>query len=108
MSGAVYQRAGRADTSTAVMTRQGTVVKTTLLVVILMVTAAYTWSQAAAGNSSVAYGLLIAGAIGGFVTALLTIFVPRLSPITAPIYAALEGLVLGAISAVFERSIPVS
>ena len=102
MNDAVYRRAGRADTSTRVMTIQGAVLKTALLVVILMVTAAYTWSQAAAGNASLAYGLLIGGAIGGFITALVTIFIPKVSPFTAPLYAALEGLVLGAISAVFE------
>jgi len=48
-----------------------------------------------AGNMDVAIGLLAVGAIGGFITALVTIFVPKISPITAPIYAALEGLVLG-------------
>ena len=88
------------------MTIQGTVLKTAILVVILLVTAAYTWSQAAAGATTVAYGLLIAGAIGGFITALVTIFIPKVSPFTAPIYAALEGLVLGAISAVFETMYP--
>jgi uncharacterized YccA/Bax inhibitor family protein len=106
MNEAVYRRAGFADTSTAVMTLPGTVMKTTLLVMILLVTAAYTWSQAAAGHSTIAYGLLIAGAIGGFITALVTIFIPKVSPFTAPIYAALEGLVLGAISAVFETAYP--
>jgi uncharacterized YccA/Bax inhibitor family protein len=49
---------------------------------------------------------LAVGAIGGFVTALVTIFAPRLSPVTAPVYAALEGLLLGAISAVFEAQYP--
>ena len=102
MNEAVYRRAGRADASTSEMTIQGAVIKTAILVVILMVTATYTWSQAAAGNTSLAYGLLI----GGFLTALVTIFVPKVSPITAPIYAALEGLVLGAISAVFETQYP--
>jgi len=41
-----------------------------------------------------------------FLVAMVTIFVPRISPITAPIYAALEGLLLGAISAVFETTYP--
>ncbi len=50
--------------------------------------------------------LLIAGAIGGLVTALVTIFVPRVSPFTSPVYAACEGLFLGAISAVFETMYP--
>jgi uncharacterized YccA/Bax inhibitor family protein len=106
MNEAVYRRAGLADTPTQAMTIQGTVVKTAILVLILLVTAAYTWSQAAAGATPVAYGLLIAGALGGFITALVTIFIPKVSPFTAPIYAALEGLVLGAISAVFEAVYP--
>ena len=106
MSEAVYRRAGLADTPTQVMTVQGSVLKTAILVVILLATAAYTWSQAVAGSTPIAYGLLIAGSIGGFITALVTIFIPKVSPFTAPIYAALEGLVLGAISAVFETMYP--
>mgnify|MGYP006196212371 CR=1 FL=1 len=48
----------------------------------------------------------IVGAIGGFVLALITSFKPAVSPYTSPIYAALEGLFLGAISAVFEAHYP--
>jgi len=106
MSEAVYRRAGLAATPTQAMTIQGAVLKTAILVVILLVTAAYTWSQAVAGSTTVTYGLLIAGALGGFLTALVTIFIPKVSPFTAPVYAALEGLVLGAISAVFEAVYP--
>jgi uncharacterized YccA/Bax inhibitor family protein len=106
MNEAVYRRAGQADTSTSVMTLQGAVVKAALLVVILLVTATYTWSQAAEGNATLAYGLLMGGLIGGFITALVTIFIPKVSPFTAPVYAALEGLALGAISAVFEAMYP--
>src|SRR5947209_594305 len=106
MSEAVYRRAGLAATPTTVMTVRGAVLKTAVLVVILLVAAGYTWSQAAAGAATVTYGLLVAGSIGGVLTALVTIFVPRASPFTAPVYAALEGLVLGAISAVFEAQYP--
>ncbi len=106
MSEAVYRRAGLAETPTQVMTVQGTVLKTAILVMILLVTAGYTWSQVGEGATKVSYGLLIAGAIGGFITALVTIFVPKASPFTAPVYAALEGLFLGAISAVFETMYP--
>jgi uncharacterized YccA/Bax inhibitor family protein len=101
MNEAVYQRAGRAYAGTSVMTLEGTVLKTAGLLLILIAAAGYTWSQAAAG-SPLTYGLLMVGAIGGFVTALLTIFVPKASPFSAPIYAALEGLVLGAVSASFN------
>jgi uncharacterized YccA/Bax inhibitor family protein len=88
------------------MTLPGTVAKTALLLVLLVITASVTWSQATAGNMSVAYGLLILGSIGGFITALVTVFRPQASPFTAPLYAALEGLVLGGISAVFEARYP--
>ncbi len=106
MSEAAYRRSGLAANPTQAMTVQGTVLKTAILVVILLTTAAYTWAQAEAGHSTVAYGLLIAGSIGGFIVALVTIFNPKISPFTSPIYAALEGLVLGAISAVFEAAYP--
>jgi uncharacterized YccA/Bax inhibitor family protein len=106
MNEEVYRRAGVADTPTGAMTLQGTVLKTAVLVAVLLAPAAYTWAQAAAGATTVAYGLLIAGTLGGFLTALVTIFIPKVSPFTAPVYAALEGLVLGAISAVFEAMYP--
>ena len=106
MSEAVYLRAGRAESATNVMTLQGSVIKTAVLLAILLAAATYTWSQATAGATSTAYGLLTVGGIGGFLVAMLTIFRPQSSPITAPIYAGLEGLVLGAISAVFETSYP--
>jgi uncharacterized YccA/Bax inhibitor family protein len=95
MNEAVYLRSGRAETSTNAMTLQGTVGKTAILLLILLVAAAYTWSQAMNGATTIAYGLLLAGSIGGFLVALLTIFKPNLSPITAPIYAALEGFSWG-------------
>jgi uncharacterized YccA/Bax inhibitor family protein len=101
MNEAVYRRAGRAFAASSVMTLQGTVLKTGFLLLVLVAAAGYTWSQAIAG-SPLTYGLLMGGAIGGFVTALLTIFVPKVSPFTAPVYAAAEGLLLGAISAAFE------
>lgn len=106
MNAAVYDRAGLADSPSHVMTLPGAVLKTAILVIILLVAAVYTWSQAVAGTTTIAYGLLIAGSIGGFIVALVTIFNPKVSPFTAPIYAALEGLVLGTISAVFETIYP--
>lgn len=50
--------------------------------------------------------IAIGGMLGGFVVALFTIFNPRLSPYTAPVYSALEGLILGTISAAFETAYP--
>ena len=49
-------------------------------------------------------GLL--GMIGGLIVAVVTIFKKTWAPITAPIYALLEGLVLGSVSAMFEVRFP--
>jgi uncharacterized YccA/Bax inhibitor family protein len=106
MSTAVYERAGLDEMPAQFMTIQGSVLKAALLVVILLAAGAFTWSEAVAGNTTLAYGLMIAGSIGGFVIALVTIFKPRVSPYTAPVYAALQGLFLGAVSAVFEATYP--
>jgi uncharacterized YccA/Bax inhibitor family protein len=102
MNEAIYQRAGYAESPTNSMTLQGTVLKTALLVGLLVIAAGFTWQQVLSGAGNVAYGLLAVGGLGGFITAMVTIFYPRASPFTAPLYAVLEGLVLGAISAVFE------
>jgi uncharacterized YccA/Bax inhibitor family protein len=47
-------------------------------------------------------GWVLLALLGGLATAMVTIFRPKASPVSAPIYAAFEGLVLGAISAMYE------
>jgi uncharacterized YccA/Bax inhibitor family protein len=51
-------------------------------------------------------GFLALGSLTGFIVATVTIFVPRWSPVSAPIYAACEGVFLGAFSAMFEFMYP--
>lgn len=85
------------------MTINGTVNKMILSLLMLMVAAYFSWSYIAAGGSPT---LLWVGAIGGFVVALVTIFKSEWSYITAPIYAILEGLFLGGISAIFNAMLP--
>jgi uncharacterized YccA/Bax inhibitor family protein len=46
------------------------------------------------------------GAIGGLVVAFVTVFKKEWSPLTAPLYAALEGLALGGLSALLETKYP--
>ena len=91
------------------MTLMGTVHKTAFLLILLVITAAFTWSMVmdvGADGKLVAapglFGYMIGGAIGGLIFALITIFKPRWAPVTAPIYAALEGLFIGALSAFAE------
>ncbi len=88
-----------------VMTLQGTVVKTAVLLVLVLVGAAFTWTQVAS-NPQVTYTYMIAGAVVGFILALVTIFKKTAAPYTSPIYALAEGVFLGALSAVFEMHYP--
>ncbi len=88
------------------MTIQGTVNKTGLLLLCVVVTSAYTWGLGRSQSPEAAYPWMLGGAIGGFIMALVTIFKKEWSPLTAPLYALLEGLFLGGISILFERSYP--
>jgi uncharacterized YccA/Bax inhibitor family protein len=83
------------------MTLQGTINKTGALLICLFAAAAWTWSKAGAGEEIGPWVLI--GALGGFVTALVTVFKKNWSPVTAPIYALLEGLVIGGISSMLEH-----
>jgi uncharacterized YccA/Bax inhibitor family protein len=88
------------------MTLQGTVNKTGILLICTVATAAWTWDRFVTAGPQAVLPLLIAGGIGGFIMALVTIFKKEWSPFTAPAYALLEGLVLGGISAMFNASAP--
>lgn len=88
-----------------VMTLQGTVMKTAVLLVLVLVGAAFGWVQMAS-NPQTAYTYMIGGAVVGFILALVTIFNKTAAPYTSPIYALAEGVFLGALSAVFEAHYP--
>ena len=88
------------------MTLSGTVNKTGLLLLILVACGAFTWSLFTPENPGAVVPWAIGGAIGGLVLALVTCFKAEWSPVTAPMYAAAEGLFVGAVSAIFEASYP--
>ncbi|MFZ0913171.1 MAG: Bax inhibitor-1/YccA family protein [Candidatus Korobacteraceae bacterium] len=88
------------------MTVSGTVNKTGILLLCCVATAAWTWNRffnapPEEAMQAMAPALAIGG-IGGFIVAIVTIFKKEWAGITAPIYALLEGLVLGGISAMLE------
>src|SRR3990172_8917340 len=91
------------------MTIQGTVNKTFLSLFLLVGGAMFTWKMyfssvtpEGIGNMPAVMPWMIGGGIGGFVIALVTVFKKTWSPVTAPIYAILEGLLLGGLSAFME------
>jgi uncharacterized YccA/Bax inhibitor family protein len=89
------------------MTLSGTVNKTGILLLCSLATACYTWQQfLVSRDASSVGGLMALGLIGGFIVAMVTIFKQQWAPVTAPIYALLEGLALGGISAMSELRYP--
>ena len=88
------------------MSRNGTVNKTAFLLVLVLATSMYTWAKAYSGAGEGLMPWVWGGAIGGLVLALVTVFKKQWAPVTAPLYAAVEGLFIGAISAVFEQRFP--
>jgi uncharacterized YccA/Bax inhibitor family protein len=84
------------------MTINGTINKIGILFLLTIAGAAYTWNMVTGNDPAGAQTYVVIGAIGGLIAALITIFRPRSAAITAPIYAILEGLFLGGISAMIN------
>jgi uncharacterized YccA/Bax inhibitor family protein len=89
------------------MTLNGTVHKTGFLLVLVLVGAMFTWRMYTGPESAGAMmPWAIGGAIGGLILALVTVFRKTWAPITAPLYALVEGLFVGAVSALAEARFP--
>jgi uncharacterized YccA/Bax inhibitor family protein len=89
------------------MTVQGTVNKTGILLLCAVATSIWTWNIFLHSHSPQAVApLAMVGVIGGLIFAFATIFKKTWAPVTAPIYALLEGLVLGSVSAILEVRFP--
>ena len=77
------------------MTIEGTVNKTAISLLLLIGTGYFTFDV-------INPILLIGCGIGGFVLAIITVFKKEWAPITVPIYAVLEGGMLGGISYMYN------
>ncbi len=89
-----------ADANT--MSVNGTLQKFGFMLLMILGTAFYSWKEVG-GNGDYVMPMVYGGAIGGFVIALIMTFKKQWSPFLAPLYALLEGLFIGAISAMFEE-----
>lgn len=98
---------GGAIDATARMTLNGTVNKTGILLLCALASAGWTWYRfMATGDPASVGGLMTLGLIGGFICAMVTVFKKDWAPVTAPLYALLEGLALGGISAFINLRYP--
>jgi uncharacterized YccA/Bax inhibitor family protein len=111
LSGKIFETAAREGVAGEVMTVKGTVNKTLLIFALLLFSAYYTWSKffGAADMQSAMAAVkpwVLGSSIVGFIVAIVNSFAPKWSPILTPVYAVLEGLFLGAVSALFNVYYP--
>lgn len=79
------------------MTVQGAINKTFILALIMLMTATV-------GYGMPSMPLVIGSAIGGLIVVIIAARKPNLSPTLAPLYAAIEGFFVGAVSAFYSQA----
>jgi uncharacterized YccA/Bax inhibitor family protein len=90
------------------MTMHGVVIKTFLLLMVVLLSAGWTWTRffKSGGNVEVIYPWVMGGAFVGFIFAMATTFKQTWAPVTAPLYALCQGFFVGGLSAIMEVSFP--
>ena len=92
------------------MTVKGAINKFGFMMLMLIAGAAYNWHLFEELKQDSMNVLMIVGIVGGLITALAISFKPNWAPFLAPLYALLEGLFIGGISAImnaaFAKSYP--
>ncbi|MGS5022261.1 Bax inhibitor-1/YccA family protein [Paenibacillus sp. JJ1683] len=101
----IFLREDEREASEQRMTIGGTVNKTLLLLVLLIVSSSITWYMTYQGTVEV-LSLLTAGFIGMAGVALAISFFPKTAPLLSPVYAILSGFALGGVSAFMEYEYP--
>ncbi|MGW9528752.1 Bax inhibitor-1/YccA family protein [Paenibacillus terrae] len=101
----IFLREDEREASEQRMTIGGTVNKTLLLLVLLIVSGSITWYMNDQGIIEV-LSLMTAGLFGMAGMALAIFFFPKTAPLLSPIYAVFSGFALGGISAYMEYEYP--
>ena len=96
----IFQGLGVEDSEDR-MTVQGTATKTIMMLLMAMTTAVFAWGQVFSNGFQNVGAFVWGGMIGGFILAMITIFKKEWAGVTAPMYALVEGLFLGGISAMY-------
>ena len=110
----VFSKANWTNADSSNMTLSGTINKTALILLFVLASAFYVWQKFFGiydpANPALALQnvktLMLIGGIGGFIVAMIASFSPRNSGFLTPVYAILEGMFLGGISAMFEAQFP--
>jgi len=86
------------------MTINGAINKTFILFALLLVSSFFVWGLFFQGAADKVSMLTMVGAIGGLISAF--VYIATRNPAIAMVYAVLEGLFIGGISAIFEKMYP--
>jgi uncharacterized YccA/Bax inhibitor family protein len=98
----VNSRTGSA--ADGVMTLNGTVLKTAILTLLLVTSASWSWKIVTDGTAPPWFGtVLTLGWIIPLALALIISFKPTTAPALAPVYALSNGVIVGIISAMYEK-----
>lgn len=105
----VFDRSRTGNAADGVMTLNGTVLKTAILTLLLVISASWSWkivTHAAEGGGTPAWfgSALTFGWIVPVVLALIISFKPVTAPVLAPVYALGNGVLVGLISAMYEQA----
>jgi len=82
------------------MTLNGTINRTGILLLICLCAGDYAWTH------TLGFGAIMGALLGGFVVAMIGIYKAEWTPVLAPVYAVLEGLVLGGIALYYNTRFP--
>jgi uncharacterized YccA/Bax inhibitor family protein len=92
------------DRQQGTMTARGAMNKFGFLFLMVIAGAGFTWHLYYQGKAQTMMPLMLAGVFGGLVVALIITFKRSWAPFLAPLYGLLEGLFLGAISAIMNEA----
>ena len=96
----IYNAPAASSIRTGRMTMDDVVTRTAMLFGLLVITGAFAWQIALGG------GVLIGSLVGALILGLVISFSAKVRPALVLAYAALEGIVLGSISRVYESVYP--
>lgn len=88
------------------MTVGGTVQRMGILMALLLITFTVGWTQASSDDPAGIMPWAIGASLLGTVLSFVISFKPHLASVLAPVFAAVEGIFLGVISALFESAYP--
>lgn len=107
LNGRIFAKARAALGSGSTMTVGGTANKAMILLAVIIFTAGWSFSTLFQPEmAKIVMGASMVSGIAGFILAIATVFKPNWSPVTAPLYAACQGVLMGALSAIFEQKYP--